>query len=126
MDTCLSLFRLRPQSLKKIVVFTVIDSPQSDQDACADIELAGFVFCVCRAPDIAASPLQFCAKLFLRELMRCPQTPQISAHIAVAPDFLFHPCHHFLTSIGCKWLYSMLKYERILTVILVRGGTFHG
>ena len=102
----------------------MIDVPQCDQNACTNIEFAGFVFCICCAPDIAAPPLQFCAQFFLRELMCCSQPSQIAAHVAVTPDFLFHCCHHFLTSIGCKWLYFMLKYRRVLTAILVKRRNF--
>ena len=77
------LFGLFIQPFNEIIVRTPVNLFQLDQNADADIELSELIFGIGRSADIAAAPLQFGAKLFLRKMMFRAQTAEVVPHVPV-------------------------------------------
>ena len=80
----------RIQTVKKLVVSAIVNFPQRNNYACADVQFSRLVLCVGSAPYVAAPPLKRRAQLLLRQSGLRPETPQIVAHIPVPSDFLLH------------------------------------
>ena len=78
------------QSGEEFVVAALVDLPQLDENAGADVQFSGFVFGVGRSANITAPALEFRAQLFLRKPALFAQSLQIATHIAVPSDFLLH------------------------------------
>ena len=106
----ISLFFLI-QSSKELVVTTLINFPQFNEYAGADVQFSRLILGVCGSANIASTALKFGTELLLRDPGSIPQSAQIIAHIAVTPDFLFH----FITPaiLDQYWLQLPLFYAII-------------
>lgn len=93
-DPIVRLFCGYIQTDKEFLIGAVIDLVQFDQDACPNIQLSGFVFCIGCSSNITASSLQLGAQLFLRQTAVVSQTPQVISHIPIPAYFLFQISHH--------------------------------
>ena len=92
------------ESGKELFVAAFIYLAQFNENTCPNVQFAGFVFCVGGSADITATPLQFCANLFLRKAAVFTQPAQIVTHVTISSDFLLHDLTSamLLTNIGCN------------------------
>ena len=72
------------ESLEKILIFATVYFLEFDEHADADIQLAGFVFGIATAGDIAAAELEYSAELFLRDIVAVAKRTQIIAYSSVS------------------------------------------
>ena len=94
------------KTAEELVVCAAVDFLQFNNNACTDIQLAGFILGIGAAPDIAAAALKLGAQLFLRYAVFIAQTAEIVAHVAVTSYFLFH-------NISCDLFDLLLKTVKL-------------
>ena len=81
------------QPHKELIVCAVVYLTKLNKDAGTDVQLTGFILGVSGSANVAATALEFGAKLFLRQATLTTQSAQVVTHVPIPTDLLLHSPH---------------------------------